>query len=283
MPPRPVPTARQRRLGSELRKMREHAGLSVADAGRESGTDRTRISNTEAGRLGVSAERVRALANTYAYPDSAYVDGLASMAEERVKGWWEESRGTLSTGALDLAELEHHATTLTVLQVVYIPGLLQTEEYARALFTQAVPKLAPMDVQRRVSFRMQRKRVIEREPATPCTFAIHEAALRMIFPGIDGQRRQLERLLELSDQEGISIRVIPFAAGAFPGANSSLTYASGPVPQLDTVALDTAHGSVLLDAETHLENYRNILRRTLEKSLPPDEARDFIHETSKRL
>jgi transcriptional regulator with XRE-family HTH domain len=283
MPPRPAPTARQRRLGSELRKMRERAGLSVVDAGRESGTDRTRISNTEAGRLGVSAERVRALANTYAYPDSAYVDGLAGMAEERVKGWWEESRGTSSIGALDLAELEHHATTLTVLQVVYIPGLLQTEEYARALFTQAVPKLALMDVQRRVSFRMQRKRVIEHEPATPCTFVIHEAALRMIFPGVDGQRRQLERLIELSDQDGISIRVIPFAAGAFPGANSSLTYAAGPVPQLDTVALDTAHGSVLLDAEAHLENYRNILRRVLETSLPPDEARDFIHKISKRL
>ncbi|MFI1798225.1 Scr1 family TA system antitoxin-like transcriptional regulator [Streptomyces sp. NPDC020379] len=283
MPPRAAPTARQRRLGSELRKMREHAGLSVADAGKELGADRTRISNTEAGRLGVSAERVRTLAHIYAAPDPAYVDALADMAEERGKGWWEESRGTLSTGALDLAELEHHAISLTVLQVVYIPGLLQTEEYARAVFGQAVPELQPLDVQRRVSYRMQRKRVIERNPATPCTFVVHEAALRMIFPGVDGQRRQLERLVEMSDQQGVSIRVIPFAAGAFPGASASLTYAAGPVPQLDTVALDTAHGSVFLDAEAHLENYRSILRSTLETSLASSEARDFIRKIAKQL
>ncbi|WP_370420308.1 Scr1 family TA system antitoxin-like transcriptional regulator [Streptomyces sp. QH1-20] len=283
MPPRAAPTARQRRLGAELRKMREHCGLTVADAGKEFGADRTRISNIEAGRVGVSADRVRALANIYACPDSAYVGALAQMTEERGKGWWEEYRGSLSTGALDLAELEHHAARLTVLQVVYIPGLLQTEEYARALFGQTVPELSALDVQRRVSYRMQRKRVIERSPATPCTFVIHEAALRMLFPGIEGQRRQLDRLIEMSDHDGISLRVIPFAAGAFPGANSSLTYASGPVPQLDTVSLDTAHGAVLLDAESHLENYRCILLRTLKTSLTPQESRDFIRKTVKQL
>ncbi|MCC3778681.1 Scr1 family TA system antitoxin-like transcriptional regulator [Streptomyces sp. UNOB3_S3] len=283
MPPRKAPTARQRRVGAELRKMREHAGLTPARAAELLGTDRASISNTEAGRFGVSGERVRTWASHYKCPDAAYVDALAAMAEERVKGWWEDSRGTISTGALDLAEAEYHAQALTSLQVVYIPGLLQTEEYARAVFGQSVPKLAPLDVQRRVSYRMQRKRVTERSPATPCTFLIHEAALRMIFPGVDGQRRQLERLVEASDQDGISIRVITFATGAFPGANSSLTFASGAVPQLDTVALDTAHGSVLLDAQSHLENYRCILKRTLETSLPPRKSRDFINRIAREL
>ncbi|MBB4891224.1 transcriptional regulator with XRE-family HTH domain [Streptomyces olivoverticillatus] len=263
--------------------MRESAGLTVADAGRELGADRTRISNMEAGRLGVSTERVRTLANIYAAPDSAYVDALSGMAEERGKGWWEEYRGTLSTGALDLAELESHAVSLTVLQVVYIPGLLQTEEYAQAVFRQSVPKLSHLDVQRRVSYRMQRKRVIERTPAKSCTFLVHEAALRMLFPGADGQRRQLERLIEMSEQEDISIRVIPFEVGAFPGANSSLTFATGPVPQLDTAALDTAHGSVLLDADTHVENYRCILCRTRDISLDAKDSRDFIHKVAKQL
>ncbi|MFF4221502.1 Scr1 family TA system antitoxin-like transcriptional regulator [Streptomyces abikoensis] len=283
MPPRKAPTARQRRVGAELRKMREHAGLTPAHAAELLGTDRASISNTEAGRFGVSGERVRTWASHYKCPDAAYVEALAAMAEERGKGWWEDSRDTMSTGALDLAEAEHHAHGLTSLQVVYIPGLLQTEEYARAVFGQSVPKLAPLEVQRRVSYRMQRKRVLERRPATPCTFLIHEAALRMIFPGVDGQRRQLERLVETSTQEGVSIRVIPFAVGAFPGANGSLTFASGSVPQLDTVALDTAHGSVLLDAQSHLENYRCILKRTLEISLPPKKSRDFIIGVAKDL
>ncbi|MEU4210826.1 Scr1 family TA system antitoxin-like transcriptional regulator [Streptomyces sp. NPDC026206] len=283
MPSRKAPTARQRRLGAELRKMREHAGLTPTQASELLSTDRTSISNTESGRFGVSGERVRAWASHYKCPDAVYVDALIAMAEERGRGWWEDSRGTLSTGALDLAEIENHATCLMALQVVYIPGLLQTEEYARAVFGQSVPKLSPLDVQRRVSYRMQRKRVMERTPPTPCTFLVHEAALRMIFPGSDGQRRQLERMVETSDQEGVSIHVIPFEAGAFPGANGSLTFAAGPVPQLDTVALDTAHGSVLLDAQSHLENYRCILSRTLEKSLAPRKSRDFISRIAKEL
>ncbi|MFC0599902.1 Scr1 family TA system antitoxin-like transcriptional regulator [Streptomyces palmae] len=284
MPPRKAPTARQRRLAAELRKMREHAGLTIGDAAQLLSTDRTTISNIESGRFGVSADRVRTWSTNYACPDAAYVNALASMAEERGKGWWEQHRTTLSTSALDLAELEYHARSLTVFQVVYVPGLLQTEEYARALFSQTVPELSAIEVQRRVSHRMQRKCILERSPqGTECTFIIHEAALRMLFAGQDGQRRQLDRLAELSEQDRITIRIIPFSAGAFPGANSSLTYASGPVPQLDTVSLDTAHGSLFLDAENHLENYRSILRRTLKVSLAPNESRDFIHTMAKQL
>src|SRR4051794_20205187 len=99
--PRTAPTARQRRLGTELRKMREHAGMNVAQAAQQLGVDRTRISNTEAGRFGVSEERVRALAGIYSCGDQAYVDALVAMAAERVQGWWEEYRGKLSVSSLD--------------------------------------------------------------------------------------------------------------------------------------------------------------------------------------
>ncbi|WP_171165009.1 Scr1 family TA system antitoxin-like transcriptional regulator [Streptomyces sp. I05A-00742] len=283
MPPRSAPTGRQRRLGTELRKMREHCGITVADAGAQFGADRTRISNIEAGRIGISAERLRALARIYACPDSAYIEALVRMTEERGKRWWEEYRESISPTALDLAELEHHAIALTAFQVVYIPGLLQTEEYARAVFGQTVPELSAIDVQRRVTYRMQRKRVIEQSPAKQCTFVVHEAALRMTFPGRDGQRRQLERLIEMAGHDGVTLRVIPFAAGAFPSANSSLTYASGPVPRLDTISLDTAHGSVLLDTEAHLEKYRSILRRALDISLPPPESLRFVRDTLEQL
>ncbi|MET9292536.1 Scr1 family TA system antitoxin-like transcriptional regulator [Streptomyces sp. NPDC003077] len=283
MPPRAVPSARQQRLGTELRKMREHAGLNAGEAGHALGADRTRISNIEAGRVGVSAERIRALANIYACADHAYVDALVAMAEERVRGWWEEYHGVLATSALDLAETEHHAQSLTVIQVVYIPGLLQTEEYARALFTQAVPELTPIEVQRRVSYRMRRKCILERERPTPCTFVIHEAALRMLFAERGGQARQLQRLLEIADQGAVAIRVIPFSAGGFPSAHTALTYATGPVPKLDTASLDTPHGSLLLDAETHLENYRRIMQRTLAASRDPKESQDFIRTIMKEL
>ncbi|UNO40371.1 Scr1 family TA system antitoxin-like transcriptional regulator [Streptomyces sp. MST-110588] len=283
MPPRAAPTARQQRLGAELRKMREHAGLNVGEAGQELGADRTRISNIEAGRVGVSAERVRALAAIYSCDDAAYVDALAAMAVERGTGWWAEYRGVLSTSALDIAELEHHARSLTVVQVVFIPGLLQTEEYARALFSRAVPELSATEIARRVSYRMRRKCVMERKEPTDCTFIIHECALRMLHADQEGQKRQLQRLLDVSEQDGVTLRVIPFSAGGFPGAHSSMTYATGPVRKLDTVSLDTPHGSMMLDAETHLENYRRITQRIMKVASDPRASQDFIRAIAKQL
>ncbi|GAB2874614.1 helix-turn-helix domain-containing protein [Streptomyces mayteni] len=276
MPPRSTPTARQRRLGAELRKMRERAGLNGGDAAALLDMDRTRISNTESGRFGVSAERVRTFARAYSCPDKDYVDALAAMAEERVKGWWEEYRGTLPPAWLDLAELEHHARAMRSMQVAHIPGLLQTEEYARTLFGTAVPELAPVELRRRLSHRMRRRDILDREAPPKCLYLIHEAALRMQFGGRKVTHRQLEYLAEATERDNVTIRVIPFSAGVFPNIGIFALYASGAVTALDTVQLDSAHGSVLLDAETHLRNYRATLNRMEELATTPKEARDLI-------
>src|SRR5689334_3086007 len=108
MPARSVITARQERLGAELRKLRERAGLSGRDAARVLGIAETKLSSTEVGRVGVSAERVRHLASEYACDDAALIEALAAMATERVRGWWTEYRELVPIGYLDLAELEYH-------------------------------------------------------------------------------------------------------------------------------------------------------------------------------
>ncbi|MFH8369023.1 helix-turn-helix domain-containing protein [Streptomyces sp. NPDC018031] len=283
MSPRSAPTARQRRLGAELRKMREHAGMSVAQAGEQLGTDRTRISNMEAGRLGMSEERLRSLAAIYQCGEQAYVDALAAMAIERVNGWWEEYRGALSAGVLDLAELEHHALSLRGYQPMYMPGLLQTEAYAKALFAMAVPEPTPVQMRRRLSHRLRRRDVLDRDNPPDCTFLIHESALRMGFGGSKVAQEQLTHVLEASERENVTVRVIPFAAGGFAAADNSILHAAGPVPRLDTVQLDVATGVTLVDAETLLANYRLILDRMEEKSLPPAGTRDFIHALAQQL
>lgn len=263
--------------------MREHAGMSVVQAGQQLGTDRTRISNMEAGRLGMSEERVRALAAIYQCGDQAYVDALAAMATERVNGWWEEYRGTLSAGVLDLAELEHHAESLRSYQPMYMPGLLQTEAYAKTLFAMAVPEPTPVQIRRRLSHRLRRRDVLDRNEPPSCTFLIHESALRMEFGGAEVAREQLEHVLEASERENITVRVVPFSAGGFPAADSSILYVAGPVPRLDTVQLDVATGVALVDAETLLANYRLILDRVEEKALTPEDTRDFIHSIAHQL
>ncbi|MBH1936142.1 helix-turn-helix domain-containing protein [Streptomyces sp. AV19] len=283
MPPRTAPTARQQRLGAELRKMRERAGMNAPQAADQLGTNRTGISNIEAGRFGVSAERVRSLARIYECADQAYVDALAAMAEERGKGWWEEYRGTITRGALDLAELEHHARSLRSVQIMHMPGLLQTEDYAKAVLSTAAPAPSPVELRRRLSFRMRRRDVLDKKDGLTCMFLIHEAAMRMEFGGPKVTRHQLEYVLEASERSNITVRAVPFSAGGFPNAGTSTKYAAGPVPQLDTIHLDVANGNALLDTETHLANHRFILDHTEKLSLDPKATRDFLRAIAQEL
>ncbi|MEU3672398.1 DUF5753 domain-containing protein [Streptomyces griseus] len=283
MPPRKAPTARQCRVGTELRKMRQHAGLALAEAATLLSTDRTAISNTESGRFGVSGERVRAWAGGYACPDDAYVEALAAMAEERGRGWWEDYREDLTSGSLDLAELEHHAVGIPAVLIMYMPGLLQNEDYARAVFAEAVPELPPARRRRLLSHRLKRRDVLDRENPPNCTFLIHEAALRMTYGDSGVARGQLAHLLRESERDNVTIRVVPFAAGGFPETGSSTHYVYGPVPQLDTVQTDTATGPAFLDAETRLRNYRAAMDRVEDLSLDPRKSRDFIREVAQQV
>ncbi|AUA11352.1 helix-turn-helix domain-containing protein [Streptomyces sp. SID8382] len=276
MPQRSVPTARQLRLGTELRRLRERAGLTSTEAGRLLGTNQTAISNIEASRFGVSAERLRALARNYSCGDEALIAALVDMAVERKRGWWEEYREILPTGLLDLAEFEHHAVSLRTAYIAHVPGLLQTAEHAREIFRQAVPPLPPPDVEHRVSHRVKRQAILYRDKPTPYTAIVHEAALRMRFGGSETARAQLQHILDMSEHDHVKVLVIPFDAGSFPGAGQSVCYATGPVPQLDTVQLDAEYGSELLDAAAQLEKYRVVLDRMEAVALPENPSRDFI-------
>ncbi|MFD8998880.1 helix-turn-helix domain-containing protein [Streptomyces abikoensis] len=277
MPARNSPTARQLRLGSELRKMRERAGLTSTEAGRLLGTNQTQISNIESSRFGVSADRVRALARNYECSNQALIDALVAMANDRKRGWWEEYREHLPAGLIDLTELEHHAVALRVAQVINIPGLLQTIDYARAIFRQAVPPLLPHDIEFRVSHRIKRQAILYRDNPPPYTAIIHEAALRMEFGGVETAAAQLNHLIAMSERDNVTIVVVPFAGTSFPSSGHGVDYLYGPVPQLDTVHLDVAQGGAQIDAAAKLEKYRIVLDRMQEVALPPAASRDLIH------
>ncbi|MFC3573262.1 helix-turn-helix transcriptional regulator [Streptomyces yaanensis] len=277
------PTGRQLRLGAELRKLRERAGLTSTQAGQLMGIKQTQISNVEAGRAGVSPERVRTLACHYDCGDKTLVEALSDMATERTRGWWEEYREILPAVLLDLAEVEHHATALRTAVTVHIPGLFQTTDYAREIFRQDVPEMSPPDIEHRVSFRIKRQAVLYRDSPTPQQAIIHEAALRMQFGGRTVTRAQLKHLLDLSERDHIALHVIPFDAGAFPGSGQSIYYCRGPVAQLDTVNLDQSHGPVFLDSEAQLDKYRVLLDRMESTALSPTESRDFIHKAVQDL
>jgi len=281
MPPRVIPTARQVRLGAELRRLREAAGLVSRDVAAWLGTNQAQISNIESGKHGISEERLRRLAEHYACDDAQLIDALAEMANERSKGWWEEYRNVLPAAALDLAELEHHALYVHAFHVVHIPGVLQTQDHVRAASLFVEPGLPEGDRETLVSFRIRRQQVIA--SGTPYDVIIHEAALRMRVGGSKITRAQLDHILETSSRESVTIRVIPFAAEGFAGAGFPMQYVGGVVPQLDTVQIDTPHGAEFIDATARLNRYRT-RRETIDKAALPQEASlDLIRRITQEL
>jgi len=283
MPPRSNPTARQERLGAELRKLREHAGITARDAAALLGSNPIQMSHVEAGRSGISEERVRRLAAHYACDDARLVDALVTMAAERGKGWWEEFRGVLGHRALDLSELEFHASHLRTLQVIHIPGLLQTEDHMRAAFTYATPELPKSEVNAHIAHRLRRRLVIEDGDGTAFDAVVHEAALRIKVGGSKVARAQLAHILEASERHNVTVRVVPFAVEDFAGGGYSMLYAAGPVPQLDTVQLDIPHGGIFIDAEPQLRKYQRLYSRIESSARAEAESRDLIHRIAQDL
>lgn len=277
------PTARQVRLAVELRRLREAAGLKAREAAALLGVSSTQINQIEYGQSGVSEKRLRSLAAHYACLDEAFIDALVVMATDRTRGWWEEYRGRLPSAFLDLAELEHHATYRADVECLHVPGLLQTDDYARAVFAYRVPELPDHDLALRVQHRMQRKVIIERSNPVPYEAVIHEAALRIRVGDRAAARAQLTHILDLSEADHVTVRVIPFDRDGFAGAWNTMMLAGGAVPKLDSAQRDGPEGTALVDSEAQLGALRTLFRKLEAESLNPEVSRDFMSRLAKEL
>jgi transcriptional regulator with XRE-family HTH domain len=263
--------------------MREAAGLKATEAASLLGVNSVQMSQIESGISGVSEQRLRRFAANYVCRDGELIDALVVMATDRTRGWWEEYRHHLPTPFLDLAELEHHADYRWDVDFLHVPGLLQTKDYARALFSYVNPEFPEDEVERWVEHRMKRRVIIERPDPTPYEAVIHEAALRIRVGDRAAAQAQFARILELSEADHVTVRAIPFDLDGFTGAGSAMVYAGGPVPQLDTVVRDGPHGTAFIDARAQLDRFRTLFRRLEAVSLEPDRSRDFIHRLAKEL
>ncbi|WP_342634500.1 MULTISPECIES: helix-turn-helix domain-containing protein [unclassified Streptomyces] len=268
----------------ELRKMREAAGRTARDAAALLSVVQPKMSQIESGRAGVSEERVRTLASFYECADGALVDALSAMTHEfRGQFWFDEYRGILTPGFLDVAELEWHACALKVVQTVTLPGILQTADYSRALFSSVWPRLPEEQIDARVEHRLRRSAVLDRDHAPGYEALIHEAALRMRYGGRRVVREQLEAILTAAERPGVTVRVIPFTTEEFVEVTQPVLYATGVVPQLDTVHIDSAAGGWFVDAAAQLNWHSTVLDMAAKVSLEPDESKQLIHHIAREL
>ncbi|WP_455354580.1 helix-turn-helix domain-containing protein [Streptomyces sp. SYSU K217416] len=267
MPPRSNPSERQRRLGLELRKLRTRAGLSGDQAGALLDADRTRISNIEAGRIDVSHNRLYKLLRAYDCSMGALFDGIMEMAQERGTGWWDDFSDAIGARARDLAELESRSSALRTHEPLFVPGMLQTEEYAHAVVGEA--ESDAQRIERYVQFRLARQRILTGDNPVTYRAVIHEAALHSQIGGSRTMRKQLLRLIEVSRLPNVTVQIFPFAAGAYSAYSRSFAIFGGRTPELDTVYLEHPLHSVLLRDGEHIDEYAKMFERLSALALAP--------------
>lgn len=261
---------RQLRLGFELRKLRLRAGLSGGEAGNLIGMGRAHLGHIEAARTAIPGSRLRALCHAYGVTNEPYVDALVSMSEASGKGWWTDYRRRAAQPALDLAELEASGSIIQTHETVVVPGLFQTEEYMRAIFSDV--RLVHSTIDNATAFRLERQRILTGEAAPAVHAVIHEAALHMRFCKPQALRDQLLRLIELARLPNITIQVIPFDANAYAAFCGPFLHVIPAVRGLGTVVIDRPGiGMGYLRDEEDLETYRTMFDQLVQQALPPIE------------
>ncbi|MEU1312857.1 helix-turn-helix transcriptional regulator [Streptomyces cinnamoneus] len=281
MPPRSTPSERQRRLGAELRKLRTRARLSGDDVAALLQADRSRVSHIEAGRVDVPRNGLYKLLRAYGCESGPLFDALMDMAHDRGKGWWDDYRDVMERRALDLAELESRATSVRVHEPSIIPGMLQTEGYARAVISNVEEDDQHLD--RWVGFRLERQRVLA--GLDKYHAVIHESALRTRVGDTKTMRRQLLKLIEVARLPHVTVQVFPFEMGPYSSHMRSFVLFGGPTPELDTLyrehptAVDfIGDGSRIGECVRMFERLASLALAPLDPAAPPEaqEAQDSL-------
>ncbi|MFF5114704.1 helix-turn-helix domain-containing protein [Streptosporangium sp. NPDC000509] len=274
------PTVRRRRLASELRRLRERAELTMEEVGERLGWSATKVSRIETARVRVALTDTGRLLDLYNV-DSAKQRELLDLAKDaRKKGWW-QAYGDLPTEYTTYIGLEAEATSMRSFAPTVLPGLLQTEDYARAVIRSALSISSPGEIERRVEVRMARQTLLVQDIPLRFWVVLDEAIIRRPVGGPEVMRSQLKRLLDITDLPNVTIQVLPFAAGVHPGTNGAFQIMEFPEPaDPDVVFMENFTGSLYIERETDIYQYSLIFDHLRAKALDPDESRRFIAEAA---
>ncbi len=274
------PTVRRMLLGSELRKYREAKGITRGEAGHHIRGSESKISRMELGRVGFKSRDVEDLLRLYGVADRDVIRTMAQMARDTKKpGWWQAYGDSLPNWFQVYVGLEEAATRIRVYEAQFVPGVLQTEEYARAIITGGAATPDPT-AEDRVAVRMRRQRHIE-DGGVKFWAIIDEAAVRRPVGGPDLgiMRRQLQRLIEFCDHSDVTLQIIPFSAGVHAAEAGSFTILRYPDFGLsDIVYLEQLTGSICLDKRQDIDAYTMAMERLSVIADPPSETKGLLKQ-----
>ncbi|MFD7133663.1 helix-turn-helix domain-containing protein [Streptomyces sp. NPDC059894] len=285
MPPRKNPTIRQKRLGAELRKLREGACLSIDAAAQVLECGKAKISRIETGLNGIRAAELKALLQAYGVTDDRLGQALADMAREgRRRNWWNRYGDVLSGGFADLIEMESKADDLRSWETILVPGLLQTPEYMRVLFRRGRLGVPDDELEEHVRGRMLRQRVLDDgERAPELQVVLYEAVLHGRFGGPEVMRDQLAHLICMAQREHVTVQVLPYTTDSHRGVNGPFGIVGLPDPESDVVRTETAVSTLYVEDDDQVAAYKLMFDQLRAAALGPGPSLNLIRSLAQRL
>lgn len=279
------PTALRIMLGAHLRRMREAAGISREDAGWEIRSSESKISRMELGRVGFKERDVSDLLALYGLRDETERSRLLSLARDANNpGWWHRYGDLLPTWFQAYLGLEAAAELIRTYELQFVPGLLQTPEYARAVVQVGHSPVPGDEIDRKVVLRRSRQQVLSRPKPLRLWAVIDEAVLRRPIGGIDVMRAQLESLIESNRQPHVTLQVMPFVSGGHPatgGAFSLLRFPEQDLP--DVVYIEHLTGALYLDKTEDLDQYTATMDALCVAAPQPSQTEEILNDLLKEL
>lgn len=265
-------------LGSQLRRLRESRGITREDAGYQIRASESKISRMELGRVSFKERDVADLLSLYGVSDGGEREALLGLVREANKsGWWHSFNDVLPGWFQTYVGLEEAAAQIRTYEVQFVPGLLQAEEYARAVFAQTRPVISEEELERRLSLRMRRQKLLTDGQSPRLWAVIDEAALRRPVGGPKVMRAQVQYLLDVSEQANVVIQVMPFRFGVHAGESGAFSILRFPEQDLaDLVYLEQLTSALYLDKRDDVDAYVQVMERLCVDSLTPDQTKDLL-------
>lgn len=274
------PTVRRRRLGQELRRLRELKGMTAEEVAERLLVSQSKISRLENGRRSISQRDVRDLCGVYEVEDHRIVDSLMQMAKDsRQQGWW-HAFGDIPYSVY--IGLETDAASLRVYEPQVVPGLLQTPAYAEALIQGALPETPTTDVEKRVQVRLRRQERISADEPLRLWAVVDEAALRRAVGSRLIMREQLEQLVEQSQLPHVTVQILPFDMGAHPGLNGQYAILEFPdAADSSVVYIEGVTSDLYLEKAHDVQKYSVMYEHLRAQALNAEQSRQFIADIAK--
>lgn len=274
----PGSVVRRMLLGSQLRRLREARGITREAAGYSIRASESKISRMELGRVSFKTRDVEDLLTLYGITDEAERTQLISLAREaNVAGWWHSYSDVLPSWFPTYVGLEGAASLIRAYEVQFVHGLLQTEEYARAVVRRGMKGASEAEVEKRVAVRLERQKYLVSENAPEFHIVLDEAALRRPYGDREVMRGQLQHLIDVSEHPNVRLQIMPFSFGGHSGESGAFTILSFTESDLtDVVYLEQLTSALYLDKAEDVAQYEKALKELQQDSPGPDESRDLL-------